>query len=96
MIDILTFKGKVFNEKGIFSFWFLMNEYCSIVTINSKKITIFFWAMYVNYGLTVAQNLQLMLFLFLLLKLDFTNHSNHCRGDYCIGRLFQNIVDLHV
>lgn len=51
-------KGKVFNEKNIFfNFGFpKMNEYCPHCHYKfEKEPGYFFGAMYVNYGLTVAQ-----------------------------------------
>ena len=53
-------KGKVFNEKSIFfNFGFpKMNEYCSHCNYKfEKEPGYFFGAMYVNYGLTVAQGI---------------------------------------
>nr|WP_314840424.1 DUF983 domain-containing protein [uncultured Flavobacterium sp.] len=53
-------KGKVFNEKNIFfNFGFpKMNEYCSHCHYKfEKEPGYFFGAMYVNYGLTVAQSI---------------------------------------
>jgi len=53
-------QGKVFNEKSIFfKFSFpKMNEYCPHCHYKFKKEPgYFFGAMYVNYGLTVAQGI---------------------------------------
>ena len=53
-------KGKVFNEKSIFfNFGFpKMNEHCSSCHYKfEKEPGYFFGAMYVNYGLTVAQGI---------------------------------------
>ena len=53
-------KGKVFNEKSIFfNFGFpKMNQYCSHCNYKfEKEPGYFFGAMYVNYGLTVAQGI---------------------------------------
>ena len=54
-------KDKVFNEKSIFfNFGFpKMNEYCSHCNYKfEKKPEYFFGAMYINYGLTVAQGIE--------------------------------------
>ncbi|OMQ11193.1 DUF983 domain-containing protein [[Flexibacter] sp. ATCC 35103] len=51
-------KGKVFKDKNIFLNFSLpkMNEYCSHCNYKfQKEPGYFFGAMYVNYGLTVAQ-----------------------------------------
>jgi uncharacterized protein (DUF983 family) len=53
-------EGKVFNEKNIFfNIGFpKMNEYCSHCQYKfEKEPGYFFGAMYVNYGLTVAQGI---------------------------------------
>ena len=53
-------KGKVFNEKNIFlNIGFpKMNQYCSHCNYKfEKEPGYFFGAMYVNYGLTVAQGI---------------------------------------
>lgn len=53
-------KGKVFTDKNIFlNFSFpKMNEYCSHCSYKfQKEPGYFFGAMYVNYGLTVAQGI---------------------------------------
>ncbi|MDI5886605.1 MAG: DUF983 domain-containing protein [Flavobacterium sp.] len=53
-------KGKVFNEKNIFlNIGFpKMNQYCSNCQFKfEKEPGYFFGAMYVNYGLTVAQGI---------------------------------------
>ena len=53
-------KGKVFNERNIFlNFGFpKMNEYCSHCHYKfEKEPGYFFGAMYVNYGLTVAESI---------------------------------------
>lgn len=53
-------KGKVFNEKNIFfNIGFpKMNQYCSHCQYKfEKEPGYFFGAMYVNYGLTVAQGI---------------------------------------
>jgi len=53
-------KGKVFNEKNIFfNIGFpKMNQYCSHCHYKfEKEPGYFFGAMYVNYGLTVAQGI---------------------------------------
>jgi hypothetical protein len=54
-----------------------------IVTINSKKKRLLFWS-HVCKLCCCSWELQLML-LFFFKNFRFTNHSNHCRGDYCIG-----------
>lgn len=54
-------QGKIFKEKSIFfKFSFpKMNEYCSHCHYKFKKEPgYFFGAMYVNYGLTVAQGIS--------------------------------------
>lgn len=53
-------KGKVFTDKNIFLNFGLpkMNEYCSHCSYKfQKEPGYFFGAMYVNYGLTVAQGI---------------------------------------
>jgi len=52
-------KGKVFKDKSLFAFGFpKMNDHCSHChTKFSKEPGYFFGAMYVNYGLNVAQGI---------------------------------------
>ncbi|MNQ11555.1 hypothetical protein D3C85_244440 [compost metagenome] len=67
-------KGKVFNEKNIFfNLGFpKMNEYCSHCDYKfEKEPGYFFGAMYVNYGLTVAQGIATYLIAHLFFKETF-------------------------
>jgi uncharacterized protein (DUF983 family) len=66
--------GKVFNEKNIFfNLGFpKMNEYCSHCDYKfEKEPGYFFGAMYVNYGLTVAQGIATYLIAHLFFKETF-------------------------